>query len=528
MATVSALLDLDEDLLCNVACQAADATDLMCLAATCKAFCLIVLRDPGQSAISWTPLIKRLVPAGLGERRASPTLYQALSSVLSLRWRPLHLRAQRVSPRMLAVTLRGRTGAALCRLEGELLLFGGTLNGNAGPVLDDLLRLQYDADDAALTAWAPNVANVSKSPGASRGHTMTSTRLPDGSPCAVVLGGWGTDERGMAPVVLRTVPPERASPPAPADDTAEGDEICHYAWSRPHVAGTEPDGRAFHTTTEVSARSLLIIYGGLGSGCCRTDVVTLDLRHMAWSVPRIGGSPRCVSGRAGHGAILFESEKARGGAFLMLISGASRSTRGDAHQGSVDVLEITEAPAPAAAAPAGSVDACNSGDASASAERPASGEVHFEWSHDRSWGNIVLPEVRTATYVRFARSVLCWSGIGSGHEPADSLHVIDVDRRRVREAEPDVDVGDELSRKAGVPLPRGGAVAAPISPLEALVMCGSDHDNEWEMVHPEPRTCTQCAQSAHFKATALFVLQVQPYVLSLTLPEEPVAGTAEG
>ena len=44
-----------------------------------------------------------------------------------------------------------------------------------------------------------------------------------------------------------------------------------------------------------------------------------------------------------------------------------------------------------------------------------------------------LPEVRTGTYVPFARSVACWSGIGEAHEPEESLRVLDVDRRTVRE-----------------------------------------------------------------------------------------------
>ena len=34
------------------------------------------------------------------------------------------------------------------------------------------------------------------------------------------------------------------------------------------------------------------------------------------------------------------------------------------------------------------------------------------------------------------------------------------------------------------PLPRGGAVAAMLSPFEALVLTGNDHENEEEMVAP--------------------------------------------
>ena len=146
---------------------------------------------------------------------------------------------------------------------------------------------------------------------------------------------------------------------------------------------------------------------------------------------------------------------------MLLISGASRSSDGDAHQGSVDVLEVRPAESELfydETAP----------------ERLSSPFVHLEWSHDRAWGNILLPEVRTGTYVTFAKSVMCWSGIGEGHAPADTLHVIDVERKTVREA---VVEGER-------PLPRGGAVAAMLSPFEALVFTGNDHENEEEMVAP--------------------------------------------
>ena len=69
----------------------------------------------------------------------------------------LRLRALRV----IKASLRGRTGAALCRLCGQLLLYGGTLNGNFGPVLGDVLRLNYGATAASLA-----VREVVVTPGA--------------------------------------------------------------------------------------------------------------------------------------------------------------------------------------------------------------------------------------------------------------------------------------------------------------------------------------------------------------------------
>ena len=40
------------------------------------------------------------------------------------------------------------------------------------------------------------------------------------------------------------------------------------------------------------------------SGCCRNDFALLDLTLSSWSVPLVShGPPRCVHGRAGHGAV---------------------------------------------------------------------------------------------------------------------------------------------------------------------------------------------------------------------------------
>ena len=261
----------------------------------------------------------------------------------------------------------------------------------------------------------------------------------------------------MTPVLLR---PAAADSDAAAA-TRESDE---YLWSDQRVAGTEPSPRAFHTATEV-APSVLVVYGGLGNRCCHTDVSVLDLHRMHWSSPRVGGAPRCVGGRAGHGAFYFARPAVDDGSAaydgsragdLLLVSGASRSTSGDSHQGSIDVLEV----------------ACT--DDYHLDGTLAGTSVSLEWSHDRSWGNITLPEVRTATYARFARSLVCWSGIGEDHDALDCMHVIDVDRKTVCEAEVHAEAGVSSALGASVPPPRGGAVAAQLSPFAAVVLCGSD------------------------------------------------------
>jgi len=69
-------------------------------------------------------------------------------------------------------------------------------------------------------------------------------------------------------------------------------------------------------------------------------VTLLDLSAMAWSAPQLHGVPRCVNGRAGHGAAFVPRRGGSGGGELLLLSGAMRSASGDAHQYSVDVLEV--------------------------------------------------------------------------------------------------------------------------------------------------------------------------------------------
>lgn len=116
-----------------------------------------------------------------------------------------------------------------------------------------------------------------------------------------------------------------------------------FSWDRRAIAGQPPTARAFHSTTEV-APGRLLVYSGLGPGCCRTDVWVLDVHGMQWSQPAVGGTPRCSGGSAGHGALFFPSLHGCGGGELVLLSGASRSGHQDAHPGSVDVLEVSNQP----------------------------------------------------------------------------------------------------------------------------------------------------------------------------------------
>ena len=267
---------------------------------------------------------------------------------------------------------------------------------------------------------------------------MTAVQLGGGEEVACILGGWSDGEVLMHPHVLRR----------------GDDDLFHWA-----VLATSglPEGRAFHSATQV-APGRLLVYGGLGQGCCRYDVALLDLERATWSAPRLAGVPRCVGGRAGHGAAFFPHAvggSGGGGGVLVLVSGAMRSTAGDSHQDSIDVIDVCEV----AGEEAG---------------------LRLAWSTAEEWGRVRLPAVRTAFYAPIARSLIAWSGVSERHGITYSLHVIDIDRRCVREVHHDHNlVGAEL------PAPRGGALCFPLrSPLETLMLCGSDHEDGDELLSP--------------------------------------------
>ena len=459
------LLDLPPELVAVVAAQVGDATALCRLAQTCHLFHhLIHLDEHGSSRVCWEPLLRQL---GVDWRPvegpcASARLYRAFDEV-RVRWTPLDLIAGTRS----AALLEGRTGSAGCVLStGAALMYGGALNGNFGPVLSDLLTLEYDRAATTLTVRLANLSAAAEvdvadgaTPGPRRGHTFTAANM-HGRACGCILGGWGAgDEVGMAPWVLTAV--------AVDSEGGDGAQSTAYAWSSPQCTGMPPEGRAFHSATCIgssssrsgsrssSRSSTILVYGGLGSRCCRTDIALLDLGAMAWSRPRVDGVPRCDAGRAGHGAFFFPSSSSAGGE-LLLVSGASRSPSGDRHQNSVDVLRVAGASEAGAAADADAMPArvCwSSGDA------------------ERGCAGMEAPAVRTASYAVFGRSVVAWGGIDEEHDALDDLTIIDFRRRIAREA-PTPPPGCRVP----APQPRGGGLCLQLSPTEALMLCGSDHN----------------------------------------------------
>ena len=159
-SNISHLLELHDDLLTNCAAQAAHAATLCRLSQSCKAFERLVLRDASSAELVWRPALThaRLLVHGTTNdgtsqqhHRPSAALYRALATV-ELRWEPAGLDVAAPQSalgrstiesvihdaravRRIKASLTGRTGGALCRLGGQLLLYGGTLNGNHGPVL---------------------------------------------------------------------------------------------------------------------------------------------------------------------------------------------------------------------------------------------------------------------------------------------------------------------------------------------------------------------------------------------------------
>ena len=222
----------------------------------------------------------------------------------------------------------------------------------------------------------------------------------------------------------------------------------------------------------------------------------LDLANMSWALPTLSGRPRCVGGRAGHGALFVPRRAVDGGSSaggeLLLLSGAMRSSSGDSHQMSVDAIEVEVEARHAARADGANADRAKSDalapdkaarhDALAEEAAPsataAGRTLRLWWSEDVRWARLQLPPVRTAWYASCGRSLLVWSGVSERHGLGEALHVVDVDRRSVRE------VADDPSGMDNRPTPRGGAVCWPLSEHEALMFSGSSHDDGWETLHP--------------------------------------------
>lgn len=335
---VSDLLDLPEELLARVLSALADAASLCRTATTCRALAAMSKMDSlwRQQLHKNLGVVDTAHPSAAGLSR-----FRSFFSLERLCWTRLCMTSRDESHHMLLHPPASRTGSATCRLGAASLIFGGTLGGNSGPFLDDLFCLHVDVARQCVELRCVSLGSqnedesvlqeIGVGPGPRRGHTMTAVQL-GGHPAAVVLGGWSHTAVDMQPHIL-----------TPTKATKRG-----FKWSCPQISGAAPDGRAFHSATALGG-GIVLVYGGLGDGCCRGDFAVLDLDVGAWSSPVITGIPRCVAGRAGHGAIFVpdspqqvDSAKmgeadagVKTGGRLFLVAGASRSVTGDAHQDSV-------------------------------------------------------------------------------------------------------------------------------------------------------------------------------------------------
>ena len=69
--------------------------------------------------------------------------------------------------------------------------------------------------------------------------------------------------------------------------TADFPAAC--CWMAPEVTGQPPAPRAFHSCTQISP-GVLLVFGGLGPGCCRADAAVLTLGPTCrWEKLRISG-----------------------------------------------------------------------------------------------------------------------------------------------------------------------------------------------------------------------------------------------
>ena len=174
--TPTTLTDLSDDLLTAILTHCTPAP-LLRLAATSRHFLDLAVCDNATSALAWAPSLRRIGwSAKEVVRRPSAQLYRALTQIGRIQWQSLQLW---LNPMSLRRRLSGLTGAASCRLDGVALLFGGTLNGNAGPVYDHLLELALASKDDGRELMISEVAHLcfeegtDPSPGNRRGHTFT-------------------------------------------------------------------------------------------------------------------------------------------------------------------------------------------------------------------------------------------------------------------------------------------------------------------------------------------------------------------
>ena len=93
-------------------------------------------------------------------------------------------------------------------------MFGGTLNGNAGPVLGDLLLLLHDRINETLTVRAAKIASEDaaaqsidgQSPGPRRGYPAAPFRS---TPSPSHIEVWETSDDSFATTAMRRLRPLR-------------------------------------------------------------------------------------------------------------------------------------------------------------------------------------------------------------------------------------------------------------------------------------------------------------------------------
>jgi hypothetical protein len=336
------LLDLPEELAVRVLRAIPDAAALCRMSRTCKLLAAMASLDDlwRERLRGDLGIIDSVHPAAPGAAR-----FRSFFTLEDACWRRLRMASRDDSHHMLNPKpgrpgRNRRTGAATCQLGSATLIFGGTLGGNFGPFLDDIFSITLDAARECVQVHCISLGygneeesvrlEMGEGPGPRRGHTMTAVALRQG-PAAVVMGGWGSLTLDMHPHIL-----------IPTRTAKRG-----FIWSKPEISGAPPAGRAFHSATALGG-GIVLVYGGLGEGCCRSDFAVLDLEMGTWSAPIISGSPQCGPGRAGHGAVFVpqasppaSGAQAQAGATqgrLFLVAGASRSIFGDAHQKTVSTL----------------------------------------------------------------------------------------------------------------------------------------------------------------------------------------------
>ena len=408
--TIQTVAGLSEELILATVARICDPSVLCLLAQCCCLFRATVISAPATSVV-WKPALTKLGWNDAG----GYTIYKRLATLHQLGWTTLSLGG--VDP-----LLFERSSAAGCVLKQEMVLFGGTVVGNTGPFLDDLLWLRLNGGTLDAGTIVQHGALV---PGSRRGHSLTTCYYSQGE-VAVLLGGWGYQEIDMSPLLLLP--------------TADFPAAC--CWMAPEVTGQPPAPRAFHSCTQISP-GVLLVFGGLGPGCCRADASVLTLEPTCrWEKLRISGIPHCVGGRAGHGAVLIESG-------LLFLAGASRSIDGDEHLGSVDLLQI---------------------------DNPESPVRRAQWATG-VWDCLHVPAVRCGTYIKLGGQLLAVGGVDDEGEHSDMSRLMAVDLQTYR---------NRLFTAVSARNPHGrsGAVQFPLGPHQALMISGADFGSSSQMGVP--------------------------------------------